>query len=545
MYIDLNDHIFNTNIFLNVLKKTEVMSIEEISQDQIEIPQEDQLNKDQIENKKDQFPSPMKFDLENTTENSSMLLDISVSPTDLESLWAELGLRPSEVEQEKNKLNRLINEVKYKAEKEASVEKLAIVNEIRQIKDRHIRFLTALGGSDTECDLVEHSGYEGTLRQRLNEVKSNFEIFEPKCKELIHEFEQLKEKTDELFDKIGYSIEDRGEFAQIGDNDLSRERQARFRDKIAELEEEVQQREKEFEKLKEKVTSIATKLGSNISPRVKTLFDTNDISTNSFEVINEYLEDLSIIRNSRVAQASELALAISYEWELLDIPENERESFIDSHSQLTERCIQGFSDELIRLRNVRNQKLPELIERVKKDILEVCHTLHYTKSEIDSVFAKIKEVPNDNLATFSAYESELIDLKRILIISQPIIDLIHQRENMIKDYEELEKKEKTKDGRNDKIDQKKERIKRRYKYVLPRVEKRILLTALEFKQINGIDIFWDGVKVEDMCQNVTLTPAELAQFSDGRRKTLNPQKLMNLISSSANRANRNMAFDFD
>ena len=71
------------------------------------------------------------------------------------------------------------------------------------------------------------------------------------------------------------------------------------------------------------------------------------------------------------------------------------------------------------------------------------------------------------------------------------------------------------------------------------------MTALEFKQINGTDIFWDGVKVEDMCQNVTLTPAELAQFSDGRRKTLNPQKLMNLISSSANRANRNMAFDFD
>lgn len=508
---------------------------------------------DPIHAKNDQAPSPLKLDFDkdssdnNIAENNSSTfdLDVSVDPTNLESLWYELGLLPSEIEKEKNKLNKLISEVRYRARKEASMEKIRINEEIRNIKFHHIELLRAIGASKTECDVVEQAGHEGTLRQRLAEVRSNFEIFKPKCTELITEFEELKKQTDELFDKIGYSKEDRGEFGEIGETDLSKERQQRFKDKIKALEEEVDARTKEFAILKEKILNLTSKLGVGVSPRINQLFESNEISTRSFQIVQEYIEDLSVIRNSRIAQISELALAISHEWDLLGVSEQEKKDFVEMHSQLTERCIQNFSDELLRLQKLRNEKLPELIERIKIEIVSICQTLHYTQQEIDDIISNAKEVPDDNMATFSEYESVLFNMKRKLVLSQPIIDLMKQRDELIKEYEEVEIEEKAfKDNRDDKtIDKRAEKIRRRYKFVLPRVEKKILIGVLEYKQTNGTDFLWDGKKVEDDYANISLSPAELSQLrTDAKRKSVSSQKSTN---TDGNKANKNLAFPFE
>lgn len=520
-------------------------------------PQEDKVtvqisSPDPIVTKNDQAPSPLKLDFDkdssdNATENASFEseIDFIVDPTNLESLWHELGLLPSEIEKEKNKLNKLISEVRYKARKEASFEKIQINDEIQKIKEHHIKLLRAIGASENECEIVKQTGFEGTLRQRLAEVRNNFDIFKPKCAELITEFEELKKQSDELFDKIGYSIEDRGEFAEVGDTDLSKERQQRFREKIRELEEEASERTKEFGILKEKVQNITSKLGCTISPRIDQLLNSNDISTDSIETIQEYLEDLSVIRNSRISQISELALSISHEWDLLDVPEQEKQAFVESHSQLTEKCIQDFSDELLRLQKIRNEKLPELIDRVKYDILSVCQTLHYTQKEIDDTLSNVKEILGDNMKTFSEYENVLFNMKRKLALSQPIIDLMKQRDELKKEYDEVETEENAlKDNRDDKsLDKRAEKIRRRYKFVLPRVEKKILIAVLEYKQANGTDFLWDGKKVEDEYSYISLSPAEISQLkTDAKRKSLSSLKFLN--SADGNRSRKSVALPF-
>ena len=521
-------------------------------------PQDDKItvqisSPDPIHTKNDQTPSPLKLDFDkdssdNAAENTSFLseLDITADPTNLETLWHELGLLPSEIEKEKKYLNKLINEVRYNARKNASFEKMRIIEEIQNIKEHHIKLLRAIGATETECDTVRHSGFEGNLRQRLAEVRSNFDLFKPKCSELITEFEELKKKSDNLFDQIGYSIEDRGEFAEIGESDLTKERQQRFKDKIKELEAEVAARTKELDDLKEKTLNIASKLGSKISPRIDLLFNSNDISTQSLETIQEYIEDLSVIRNSRIAQISELALAISHEWELLGFTEQEKQAFVESHSQLNEKCIQDFSDELIRLQNLRNEKLPELIERVKIEIVSICQTLHFTQKEIDETLSKVREVPGDNMATFSEYEAELFNMKRKLALAQPIIDLMKQRDEIIKEYEQVEIEEKAlKDNKDDKsVDKRGEKIRRRYKFVLPRVERKILISVLEFKQAYGTDFLWDGKKVEDEYAAISLPPAELSQVkTDAKRKSANSTKLFN-SQADGNRSRKSMALPF-
>ncbi|OHT11117.1 hypothetical protein TRFO_04077 [Tritrichomonas foetus] len=529
------------------------------SQKQIhfELPPDDSIppqisSPDPIRTKTDSKPSPMKFDFDKesctSVDTSSFVLD--VDPTNLESLWLELGLLPSEIEKEKNKLNRLISEVRYNAKKAATNEKLKLIDDINKIKERHISLIRAIGGSEEECELVEDSGYEGTLRQRLAEVQAHFQMFEPRCQEVISQFEKLKEKTDELFDKIGYSIDDRGEFAEIGENDLSEERKKRFIEKAKELEDEIQVRGIDFAKMKEKVEGIANKIGVKLSPRIASLFELNDISTTSFEAVQEYLEDLSLIRNSRIAQISELALEISHEWELLGISDAERKAFIESHAQLTEKCVQECSDEVVRLRNLRNEKLPELIERAKSEILTICQTLHFPQNETDKILSDVKIDECNNMATFNAYEAVVIDLRRLLVISQPIIDLIRQKDEIVKEYEEISSKEEqgkenqiNKDEKS--IDPKTDKVKRRYKFVLPRLEKKILLATIEFKQTNGTDFMWNGSKLSDSYEHIILSNTELSQLrTETRRKSIGSRKSLGTsVTSKTSKNNINFLFE--
>ena len=102
-----------------------------------------------------------------------------------------------------------------------------------------------------------------------------------------------------------------------------------------------------------------------------------------------------------------------------------------------------------------------MIECVKLEIVSVCQTLHCTQQEISDHLSQVKENQDDNMSTFSEYESVLLNLKRKLIISQLIIDLMKQRDELIKEFEEVEVEEKaTKDSREDSsvIDKRAEKI---------------------------------------------------------------------------------------
>ena len=466
-------------------------------------------------------PANSDFDVANSAENSSIQPELDA--TNLESLWAELGLPPSEIAKQQNKLARLISGVRYNAKKEATAEKIKYVDEIQRIKDRHISLMKAIGESDEECQIVEDSGFEGTLRERLQEVQENLKNFEPKCIEILSEFNELKQKTDVLFEKLGVCEEERGEFAEVGEKDLSQERKKRFIEKEKQLKEEIEERKNVFRDLKENIYQAANKIGTQVSDRINEIFTSEDLTPKSLDIAREYLDDLNMIYKSRVSQISELAIEITREWDLLGVSESQRKEFINAHSQLTEKCIQELSDERLRLRNLKTEKLPELIEHVKSEIISTCETLHLSKNEIEELLDNVPTVPEDNLTTFKAFENLSLEMKRVLLLSQPILDLINQKDEIIKEYNELLKDEQ---DLNKPKNPKTDKIKRRYKFILPRVEKKLLLAALEFKQINGTDFIWEGQKIVDIYSNIKLSKTELAQVrSDSRKRNLEPKTI--------------------
>ncbi|KAH0785894.1 hypothetical protein GPJ56_010155 [Histomonas meleagridis] len=467
-------------------------------------------------------------------DDESQLLD--TQPTDLESLWEELGLSQTEIEAEEQKLADRIERVKRDAIKEAIDTKNHLISQIEEIKTTHIKQLAALGNNESLINEVKSKGNEGTLIERYTEVKSLFDGFKPTFEEREEEFLVLKENIDELFDKIGYEEEDRGEFNEIGETDLTKERLQRFESRIEELKAEVKSRENILSQYKTDIQDVMKQIESKVSPKIQEIFDNNDVSHKSFEILQEYLEDVTSIRESRIKKLYELAVEITHEWELLRTPKEERNKFLEKKKLLTEESISECEKEIVRLRSLRNEKLPELINDLQNELIYIYETFHYPETEIqkkiDEVFSLVTN-PNDNIQIFNVFEKAVYDNRKLLQISQPLIDLAKQRNDIITEYEncikEEEQKMKSMKNKNEKVqnDPKTEKIKRRYKCVLPRIEKKLLISAMEYKKKMNEDFVYDGMKVVDMLKHVKLSQAEVMKTKgEIRRKTQTGNKLL-------------------
>ena len=174
---------------------------------------------------------------------------------------------------------------------------------------------------------------------------------------------------------------------------------------------------------------------------------------------------------------------------------------------------------------------------------------------------------------FNALDSELLHLKKVHIIALPIIELIDQRESIIKEYNEAmnpekkevekqenkteksskqkssqeSKKQGTKGGKTSKGSKEEKtqsiqeqrklkrvegietakkslllnKINRRHKCVLPRIERKLKLQLIEFKEQDGEDFIWGGKPYIDELQDITLTQIEIENAKKSSRKKSN------------------------
>ena len=107
------------------------------------------------------------------------------------------------------------------------------------------------------------------------------------------------------------------------------------------------------------------------------------------------------------------------------------------------------------------------------------------------------------IEVFLRYDAERIRLRKLHLIAEPIIEIIKQRKEIVDDYKELHDP-----GRKNRklgldppsaagLEELKskfhiEKVTRRYKFVLPRVEKKLKTALIQCKQENGDDFLWKG-----------------------------------------------------
>lgn len=443
-----------------------------------------------------------------------------MEPTEVTHIWDDLGLTASEKEYAVECMKEEIKQIKRDYLEKLKARRDQIIVNI----DRRKKTLATIIRSVKKPEEINESEIEalatkGTLRERCNELDAATKLY-------IHEYEKASEKfisvkvqTDELFNKLGYTTEERGEFNEIGYEDLSDERLDRFNDKKIELEQEVSKRIELLGRNEEKIKEILAELDEKMASNIQEIFEKNVIKVEAFETMEKYFDELQAIKHARHSKYVELAGKLSNLWELFETPDEEKRKFISSHQKLGTQCLQECFDEIQRLSQYKIDQLPSLIKRALERLDQACKFLHRIPEEEDELLQSIEDLKDNQQEYFEALNELCQHIQHEIILATPILKMIEQREEIEQAYQQFIQKEseikKTELSKEDDIQLniKADKAQRRHRFVLPRLEKKLYISLLEFKHATGYNFTYDGTEYI-----TTLNENEIPLSLDDKRK---------------------------
>jgi hypothetical protein len=108
---------------------------------------------------------------------------------------------------------------------------------------------------------------------------------------------------------------------------------------------------------------------------------------------------------------------------------------------------------------------------------------------------------------------------------EPFLELIQQREQMLLDIQTLgTEPPKAQAKKTERIDPKEEQHRRRLKTLLPRLERKLVTMLIEFRQVNGFDLEWDGEPYIGTLSHIILSDMEVKAIRGKARKRSFPKK---------------------
>ena len=435
-----------------------------------------------------------------------------IEALDLNEIWEQLNLTDQEKQTEKNKLEAFMEQEKNNLIAQVYERRDSLIKEIDEIKKTHLRVLQALRKPDSDQEKVFEHGNEGTLLQKLADVRAHYDEIEPLYVVRVKLFRDMYNKITYIFDKMGYAQKDRGEFSELQLDDLSSEKESIYNQKIAELEEELDERTKTVEELYSKIQTIIKELGEEISPAIEVILKAKQVTATAYETSLQYFEDISSLKEKRAKDIADLAVEITQCWELLRVPESTRKEFIDQHSILSTENIDAFKSEIEKLHATIEENLSEMLLNVKKEVFHVCRQLHYTEEQAREY---ISDQGNEK-ETFYFIAKELVELRKVLASCQPIINLIQQRNEILNEHENIDPQMMN----PTQID----KIKRKFKSTLPRIEKKLLIEIIEYNEFYGVPFMWDGQQYEKYLEHIKLSQSEIKQAKNRAHKRLSKQR---------------------
>jgi hypothetical protein len=418
----------------------------------------------------------------------------------LQALWDEIGLDEQSRISQMNELR-----ISFRLLYQDAVEKLAMQcqetrDEIQKVQAAHKQAMKAFGLSETEIhDSLQPGQQPASLLQQLEISNQSYQSFRVLCDERVRKLEDLTRAANVLFDRLGISREDRGEFGDLGDSDYSPERIERFNAKVEELEECVASQTQQIETLRSQIATIVAELQSPLSGEQQMVFQTEGVSLGSIAALNGLLQSLENEKERRMGQVMQFAIEITRLWDLLAIEDDARGEFLRTHSTIGEDALKACAEEVARLSQLRDARLPALIESQKMETEELWNKLHIP---VQSRPAFDPQAGDQNegvlVREFQFYEAEIVRLTKFMDSLHPLLATIGEREEIVNEYQSIcestnsaQRLLSRERGYAQRL-MREEKARRRYKKSLPKVEKKLAQMLAEYKTTQGADFEWDG-----------------------------------------------------
>jgi hypothetical protein len=243
------------------------------------------------------------------------------------------------------------------------------------------------------------------------------------------------------------------------------------------------------------IATLSAELGLEIPNHVVNILVTNSLSDEPIAQVTEYAHGLQTLKDVRFDQITRMATEITRLWCLLDVGEDAREQFLRAHSTLSAAVIESWAKEIKRLMFLRAQRLPALIPEKDVRIEQLLSMLHVIRLQA--------ECGDDFQAIFDRNKEELKDLTELHRKMESFLELIGQKEEMLRELRTA----KAEPGK--KPDPKNEQKKRKMRALLPRLEKKLYLMLVKFREVNGRDFEWDAEPYINGLAHIILSEVEL------------------------------------
>lgn len=447
----------------------------------------------------------------------------------LEQLWSTIGYDETERVLEQVKLDSFLKSAFQSFLNTTSQYCATLEKQIETVVINHIKLMRAFSEDEQQIQIVLQNSQNGTLKERLSNVTTSFQEYQAKCQPCIKKFNELHKKIQELFDILGVSENARGDFAFVGETNFSAERLHKFEQKVELLDVIIESHKKRLEILGNSIQDTCDLLDISYPEEVSSIIDSCSISEPSLKIIEKIDYELMKLKESRQKELEIKTEKLKKLWQLLDTPQIEQEMFIDSFSSIGDSVVKAYDEEINRLIELRNQNLETIVEKQKTQIQNISADLHIKPSQVIS----FDNTEGFNLLQlFNHYDVELDKLKNLFSHMRPYLDLISQREELLKESDtiaestkEIAKLQSQKKEIDPKVIAKTEQARRRVKSLLPRLEKKLLIMLIEYQSTHGEDLIWDGSPYIQSLSHIMLSDVELKKARGSRKSFANSKRM--------------------
>jgi hypothetical protein len=432
-------------------------------------------------------------------------------------LWHNIGLTESEQAQETAKLEALVRQTIATFQSDFVNIEQSLKDQIQSVWTAYHSLCSAFGASASPV-LLDPS--KASLRNRLSQITTEYDTFKEAHQARISEFDALHSEVSSLFSKLEIPEQDRGEFATLGCQDYTTTRLQRFTETRKLLREQVTARQDELAKRHASIQNLSAELEVAVPDDVTAAAQALDISTETMKKVVECEANLKATKQLREAEIDRRKAVIARLWEALNIPTEERASFVTEPATLGESILDAYANEIAKLKARREEHLPEIIRGQLAEINRLEAEMHQPLTQISMEGQDANQVSETLEGIFDSLKAEESEVKSC-------IELIEQRSELLKDLEELngsaklieEARLKKKEVNPKKVN-KDEQARRRIRSLLPRLEKKLLMALHEYQASKEREFLWDGRPYVEHLAHIRLSDVELRQAKTARKKSV-------------------------
>lgn len=455
---------------------------------------------------------PKRFLKRHLRMRRSKLVSFTIDPN-LDRMWRAIGLSQTDRESEVQKLEARLIEC-YRC----FIEEVSVVfekgrDELRRCQDEYRKKQQVFGDTDHELPINSHL----PLTQQIELTKAAIDELVHAYDDRLEEFESVHEHLLELFDELG--VDNRGEFAEIGSDDLSLDRLNRFHRMVKSLEKDKRKRIDLFASLKDRIEELLDELNEDVSAEVREILDTETVTNESIQLLHDTVDVLEDLRTQRLAEMDELNEEIEDLYTALAVDQSDR---MEKPTRCTQDALDILKSEVEFLREQKATRLPQVIRGLSNEITRLCEVLKIPP-RMRPRYTGNRDDPEEEAAFL---RKQLDTLRKKQIAAQPIISLISQIETC-KDI--IAGKAQERSGSRRFLEE--EREKRKAIEQLPKLEKKLLELLVEFREANGYDFEFNGVNYSKSYNEPTNNNKEEPRRLE-RRETLGQQLLKQMMTES-------------